>query len=583
MGKKWKAKKPNGLLDMSNFIDDDIEEENSTPYYKETSFRVDIDIESKKDNEQMTNTEYHTSPIRIIRKNSIDIEHDETEFNLQQPEFGTIPTQIIQEHSIDRGFESLEATVMKMANVEKQEFSRSREEASIEQQDQRKSKNIEYDIYTELLVRDHFKCFRGQLFVYNKNTGCFFELDDTTLRTLVRSNWPPSIERLLSKGKVDDIIDRLKSCNEIQISDRDFDVYPHLINFRDCVLDIETGQILPHSPNYCFKSYVNANYRSERSEGKTFLKFINQCTNGDLEKIELLQQCMGYLLSYYTTAKKWFVFIGQPNTGKSTLLDVITEIVGGEYTSAVSLHQLNQRFMTAELFNVRLNISGELNEGELKDIDVLKKITGNDVLMGERKGKDPFFFTNKCKLLFAGNQMPSLRKLDSTTAFIDRIVFVVFNNTIPKQERDYGLKDKLLNERDFIVRWAIEGGKRLVKNNFVFPDCEDSIQFKNQYVKEINNVSEFVRDLCVLEPYDKNIRVHKKDLFNAYLKYCKDNCSKVLSKSEFFQEICKLNVEPKKFRLNGSNPLEGYEGLALLSQLNINDRIPDNRLEFWKE
>lgn len=102
MGKKKKAKKLYGLLGMSNFIDDDIEEENSTPYYEETSLRIDIDTESKKDNEQMTNTEYNTFPIRIIRKNSIDIDHDETEFNLQQPEFGTIPTRIIQEHSIDR-------------------------------------------------------------------------------------------------------------------------------------------------------------------------------------------------------------------------------------------------------------------------------------------------------------------------------------------------------------------------------------------------------------------------------------------------------------------------------------------------
>ena len=74
--------------------------------------------------------------------------------------------------------------------------------------------------------------------------------------------------------------------------------------------------------------------------------------------------------------------------------------------------------MTANLFEAKLNISGELNEGELKGLNTIKALTGNDDIIGERKGRDPFVFKNKAKLVFAGNQMPLLKNLDSTSAFL---------------------------------------------------------------------------------------------------------------------------------------------------------------------
>ncbi|WP_432199343.1 DNA primase family protein [Anoxybacillus gonensis] len=470
---------------------------------------------------------------------------------------GDVPAEFFEQNEME-GIEALHEEYQKAkAGGNKKTI-----EELLEKDNNQKIKNVDYDVYIRLLKRHIFKCCEGRMYLYDENTGCFKELNDNQLKIVVRSDWPKEIERLLTKSKVDDIIDRLKSCNKIQVGNSDFDSYTHFINFKNGVLNLTNWKLYPHSPKYNFSSFINAQY-NVNVQGKVFMNFIRQCTDGDATKENLIQEILGYVISNYTTAKKFFVFIGKPHTGKSTLLDVLKEIVGEEYTTSIPIHQLGERFMKAKLFRAKLNISGEMTDVELKNLDTLKALTGNDDIVAENKGKDPFTFKCKAKLIFAGNHMPRLYKLDSTSAFFDRIIFVLFNNSVPERERDYQLKEKLLAERDYIVVWALQGLKRLIKNNFVFTECEESKRFKNQYIKDMNTVLGFIENCCILDRYDKSVKIHKRDLYRAYINYCKDNCVKALDSDEFFVEIKKLPVEIGKFRYNGSTPLEGFRGISL--------------------
>lgn len=444
-----------------------------------------------------------------------------------------------------------------------------KQEAATEEKET-ESKGIEYDLCKEILEKYHMASCQGKLYQYHSESGCFHELSNTELRVLVRNCWPENIVRILNRYKVDEIIDRLVHWDEIQIHVDYFDGYPHLINFRNCVLNTETMETCTHNPQFYFTSYIDADYSDEDSElYGIFLDFIHKCTQGDGRKIELLQEVIGYCLSNYCNAKKWFAFIGVPHSGKSTILDILKHLIGAQFTSAIPLHRLSERFLIAELFKKKLNISGELHNGDIQHFDTLKSMTGNDVLVAEKKGKDPFYFTNKAKLLFAGNQMPSVAKLDSTSAFADRIIFLLFNYTVPDKDRDYNLIEKILRERDQIVRWAVDGLRRLVRKRFIFTEPEDSKLFKRQYLQSLNNVGEFVRDKCKVNADYQTYRVLKKDLYGEYIKYCNQNCMKVLTKEEFFAEIIKLPVKLDKFRYRGSNPLYGYLGIALQTQLNV--------------
>ncbi|OIK10238.1 phage/plasmid primase, P4 family [Bacillus sp. MUM 13] len=437
-------------------------------------------------------------------------------------------------------------------------------ENSIPEVKETKIKNIDFYIYEKLIEIHKFKCFEGELYIYDNQLGCYSLLNERQLKVIIRSGWERSIEQQLTKFKVDDVIDRLKSNKNIQINDNSFDSQTSYINFLNGVYSITEQRLLTHSPKYNFTNYINACYKRNDPKGQTFTNFLTQCTNGEKEKILMLQEIIGYIISNYTTAKKFFVFIGKPHTGKSTILDVLKEIIGGQYTSAIPLHRLGERFMKARLSKVKLNISGEINDGILKDLDTIKSLTGNDEIEAEFKGKDSFSFKNKARLAFAGNNMPLLKSADHSSAFFDRMVISIFNNTVPAHERDYYLKEKLLAERDYIVSWAVEGLLRLINNNFIFTECKESKQFKMQYIKEMNTVPNFLETCCSIDKDNEELKTHKRDLYSFYIKFCKDNCYTALNKYEFFNELKKLDLKKVKFRINGSTPLEGFKGITLI-------------------
>lgn len=165
------------------------------------------------------------------------------------------------------------------------------------------------------------------------------------------------------------------------------------------------------------------------------------------------------------TAKKCFVFLGAPNSGKSMMLHLIESIFGEELISNIQLENLSSRFSVGILSTKRLNVCAELSARPLKNIEMFKLIVGGDTLSGEYKGKDMFRFKNKCKLLYAENMFPPIKNEDITTAFIDRLTVLRFNCSIPKNKRINNLDKLLIKEIDSIFSEAIRTVSAEKRNN----------------------------------------------------------------------------------------------------------------------
>ncbi|MEJ9221548.1 phage/plasmid primase, P4 family [Paenibacillus glucanolyticus] len=435
-----------------------------------------------------------------------------------------------------------------------------------------------------LLEKRVVRCCGTTTFLYDDEFGCFEEQTEASLYVAIRKCIPPELDMKLGKHKMAEVVHRLVSSPELQVSYTEFDSHTHLINLRNAVFNVNQRRCYPHSPKYLFTSYVDADYgdsssgiriyRSNRNgdeRGNCFIRFLEDCTDGDRLKMKSLQQLTGYIISNEWRAKKFFVLVGLPHTGKSVWLSLWRSLIGSRHTTAMSLKQLSEtRFMTAELFKSKLNLSSEMDEnGAIKGTDIIKAFTGGDLITAEKKGKDPFQFYGKTKLVACGNHMPLLSKLDGTTAFTDRIHFLMFSNTIPEERRDKALLDKLIAEKTYIVEWALEGLHELMDNNLIFTESNEALAFKSRYITELNNVTEFVRDRCRVDPDNDECKVHRKVLFPAYKQYCRDNGYKSLSRQEFFVEVSKHNVKPGKMRISGSTPLEGFRGIRLLTNAEL--------------
>ncbi|WP_339998885.1 phage/plasmid primase, P4 family [Priestia aryabhattai] len=438
---------------------------------------------------------------------------------------------------------------------------------------------IDYLVTNKFLTKNIVKLFAGRVRLYDFQFGYFKELSELELHIAIKESLPKEIDMQLTKNKIMEVVHRIRTRPELQVEYDSFDRNVHLINFRDLVYDVDTGQTYPHSPDYLFTSYIDANYRERNNvkvfnennyskmDGNYLNRLIQDCTGGDINKVRSLQQVTGYIISNEWRAKKFFILIGLPHTGKSVWLSIWRALIGSNHTTSMSLNQIgSNRFMTAELFKSKLNITSELDEnGKIQGTSVIKAVTGGDLLTAERKGENPFHFYGRTKLVAAGNYMPPVNKLDGTSAFTDRLHFLMFNHSIPEEKRDKELLDKLLTdtERTEIIHWALEGLEELKRKNFVFAESDSAKQFKKNYIGDLNNVPDFINDRCNIDVNNYDLKVQRRHFYPEYIEYCKENGIKALSKSEFYTEIKNLGIVEDKLRMYGSNALWGFRGIGL--------------------
>lgn len=373
----------------------------------------------------------------------------------------------------------------------------------------------------------------------------------------------------ISSKAIEEVVKRLKNIPEINIEYENININKDLINCKNGVVNIKTGELFYHNPEYVFTYCINADYKANSAigicdenieYGQETLKFFKTSLVEDKYKQRLLMEIIGYLISDFNNAKKAFIFLGKPHSGKSLLTKIISNLIGCENISNIPFHKLGERFSIAEFSTHKININAELDSAPIRKISSFKAIVGNDYIKGEFKGKPLFSFKSKCKLLFCGNYMPEIKDLESTQAFTDRLIFLMFNKSTPKEEIDYELEEKLMGEIDILFTKSIFALRNLISNNFKFTMPKDSKKFLEEYENRQNHISEFINECCY---FDENAKIHTKDLHNVYLKFCEGNCITEYNLTKFNEYISNLDgVEKARFRFNGNN-LRGFKGISI--------------------
>ena len=210
---------------------------------------------------------------------------------------------------------------------------------------------------------------------------------------------------------------------------------------------------------------------------------------------------------------------------------VLTHLIGEDLVSSVQLDSLSGRFNRAQLANKKLNYCGEIKATKLHDIAVFKMITGGDRIEGELKGKDAFFFTPSCKLVFSGNALPGTTEADATKAFTNRLVVLLFNQSIPKEKQDKSLLEKMLGEKDSIFTLAIYSLHDLKRRNYQFTLPQESVEYIEGFSHSENSVLSFIEECCEI---GNDQRAFNVDLVSAYSKFCKENGLEQYDRGKFF-------------------------------------------------
>src|ERR1700730_17132152 len=113
----------------------------------------------------------------------------------------------------------------------------------------------------------------------------------------------------------------------------------------------------------------------------------------------------------------------------------------------------------ADLRGARFVQTSETEEGQRLAPGKLKRISqGLGKIKATRKYENPIEFPETHKLWIDTNRKPTIRDVDDKATF-NRLHPIPFTVTIPKDQIDKDLLDKLLTEAEGILAWAMEGAR----------------------------------------------------------------------------------------------------------------------------
>ncbi len=349
-----------------------------------------------------------------------------------------------------------------------------------------------------------------------------------------------------STRKVNDILDSVK--RRTYVDREEFDKYPTILNLKNCLYDLENDRALEHDPKHYSFVQLPAIYK-EGVDCPKIKKFLSEVLYE--EDIPLIQEFFGFILWKEYPSAKALMFVGEGSNGKSTLLNLIKALVGIGNTSARGLQELEtNRFAKADLYAKLTNLYADLPDVALKSGGTFKMLTGGDQITAEKKFQHSFNFINCAKLLFSTNKIPEVN--DDTDSFFRRWFLITFPNTFDGKTANKKLIKELTTEDEIsgLLNWALEGLRRLRKNDWNFSNSKSTDEVRLEYIRKSSPIKAFLLDCTLAESEGW---APKQRLFDAFCEYCRQEKLPIVGRDSFFKKLPEFqHVESQRPEINGT-------------------------------
>jgi putative DNA primase/helicase len=340
---------------------------------------------------------------------------------------------------------------------------------------------------------------------------------------------------------------------EIITAQRESEKY---INLQNGLFNLETRKMEPHTPDLYFTSQLAFSY-DPHEDCPTFKKFLRSSLATEDGQIDpdmmmLVQEAMAYSMTARTDFKSSFWLIGKPDTGKSTMIGFIRSLMGNLHAT-LDLNQLaTNRFLLSGIAGKRVVTFTEADTNSfLPDALYKAMVGGQDEIYVDVKNKPGFSFVPISKFWWAMNGAP--RTSDRSGATFNRLMPVLFDHTIPKDQRNANLPALLASERAGVFNYLLIGWERLVNTGkFTLPDRSEA--WREAYRQENDTEWMYVNERLEL---DAEGRIGGGELYSDYRMWCENYGFKPKNNGQVAKDWRRLGLTD--FRSSGKTVWKGAQ------------------------
>lgn len=406
------------------------------------------------------------------------------------------------------------------------------ENGKIKFYDQNSGLYVEGDLPFKYIVRQELNKILKTLEDFEKSSAVAMPiLEDTTGKRVTIHDVKRFVKNMKARMRRN-IIDDLKISFLEKIQNLGaFDADPSKLHVKNGVVDLKTGTLLEHSPDFMMTMTTGIEF-DKSATSERWGSFIESITQGKKSLAEYLQVALGYAITGYISEQVAFFLIGNGANGKSVMLSVLSAILNdyaktSPYRTFLTSNNSQTGNEFARLASARFVQVIETNRSEKLNEATFKAFTGGDKQCVRFLYNELFEYRPEGKLFFAVNSLP---RVSSEYSIERRFKFIPFNATFKGDNANKNLEQELLEESAGIMSWLVEGALKWFKHGLDHYEPEIIRNFAEEMFEAMDPTAAFLKEKTTNDP---NALIAKNTLYEAYSSWAKVIGNPVESKVKF--------------------------------------------------
>ncbi len=323
-----------------------------------------------------------------------------------------------------------------------------------------------------------------------------------------------AIKQANQTGKIRSFLDLAAVDERVVCHVDELNADPALLNVANGMIDLETGKLRPHNPADRITQLADCVYDPDATCPE-WERTLALAFGGDSDLIRYTQKLLGYSVSGDTGEHILPIAWGKGCNGKSTVWNVITDLLG-EYATLANDDLLlgqkaNHPTEKATLYQKRfVAISEPERNASLREARV-KELTGDRTITARRMHENFWSFQRTHTFWLSTNHLP---RIDGTDDGIWRRVkllpFTVDLRKVVDPIPDYDVW-LVQNEGRGILAWLVRGFLAYRAEGLQEPDCVTAAT--GRYRADSDPLGDFLQEHCVDDPQGV---VPASELFRIY-------------------------------------------------------------------